>query len=62
MVCNTFPMLRKISLVRELQQKTLVMLSEDFGCLRRSGRGRVEYDSVKKGKFVTKIFLSDNAE
>ena len=34
------------------------MLGEDFGCLGWEGGS----DSVKKGKFVTKIFLSYNAE
>ena len=64
MVRNTFPMLCKISFMREHRQKTLVMLSQDFGCLRGWmgwGEGGLS-DSVKKGKFVKKIFLSDNAE
>ena len=58
MVCNTFPMLRKISFVREHRQKTLVMLS---GFWLFKGVGNLS-DSVKKVNFVTKIFLSDNAE
>ena len=36
------------------------MLGEDFGCL--GWAGEWFSDSVKKGKFVTKIFLSYNAE
>ena len=62
MVCNTFPMLRKISFAREHQRKTLVMLSENFGCFRWWVGGGGLSDSVKKGKFVTKIFHLDNAE
>ena len=58
MMCNTFPMLRKISFVREQGQKTLVILSRSWPF---KGVG-VLGDSVIKGKFVTKIFLSDNIE
>ena len=57
MVWNTFLKLRKISFLREHRQKTLVMLREDFGCLRGWGRGGRLSDSVKKGKFVTKYFF-----
>ena len=57
-MCNTFPMLRKISFVREQGQKTLVILSRSWPF---KGVG-VLGDSVIKGKFVTKIFLSDNIE
>ena len=56
MVCKNFPMLRKISFVREHQQKPLV---SEFWLFK--GVGTLS-DSVKKEKFVTKIFLSDNAE
>ena len=61
MVCDTFPMLHKLSFVREHRQRTLVMLSEDFGGLRGWG-GRGLSDSIKKGKIVINIFLSDNAK
>ena len=57
-MCNTFPMLRKISFVREHGQKTLVILSRSWPL---KGVGFLG-DSVIKGKFVTKIFLSDNIE
>ena len=60
MVCNTFPMLRKISFVREHWQKNPVMINKDFGCLRGWEVGLS--DPIKKGKYGTKIFLSDNAE
>ena len=58
MVCNTFPVMHKISFVREHRQKTIVILS---GFWPFKGVGGLS-DSVKKGKFLTKIFLSDNAE
>ena len=60
MVCKTFPILRKISFVRDHQQKTLIMLS-GFSPFKFEGLWGFS-DFVKKGKFVTKIFLSDNAE
>ena len=48
MVCNTFPMMHKISFVREHRQKTIVILS---GFWPFKGVGGLS-DSVKKGKFV----------
>ena len=58
MVRNTFPMLRKIFFVREHQQKVLVTIR---GFWPFKGVGALS-DSVNKEIFVTKIFLSDNAE
>ena len=58
MVCNTFPMLHKISFVREHQQKTHVTLRRFWSFKAVEGLS----DSVKKWKFVTKVFLSDNAK
>ena len=53
MVCNTFPILREISFMREHRQKPLVMLS---GFWPFKGIGGFS-DSVKKGKFVKKPFF-----
>ena len=58
MVCNTFPTLHKISFVRDHRQKRLIMHSRFWSFKAVGGLS----DSVKKGKFMTKIFLSDNAE
>ena len=58
MVCNTFPILREISFMREHRQKPLVMLS---GFWPFKGIGGFS-DSAKKGKFVKKTFLSNNAQ
>ena len=49
----------KTLFLREHQQKTLSCLA-DFGHYGGQGEGLSEF--VKKGKFVTKIFFSDNVE
>ena len=46
-----------IANLREHQQKTFVMLSRFWPLIRGSG---CLSESVKKGKFVMKIFFSDN--
>ena len=57
-MCNTFPMLHKISFFREHWQNILVTIC-GF-CLFKAVEGLSDF--VRKEKFVTKIFLSDIAE
>ena len=46
--------------LRDYREKTFATLSE-FWPLRRRDKGRGVSESVKKGKFVTKIFFSDKS-